>query len=406
MSHQHPLAERLRPATLDAFIGQEHLKQKVESLLKNTRPQSLLLFGPPGCGKSTLALLIANRCGLTFARISAPETNLSTLRKQLAHIELLILDEIHRFSKTQQDFFLPLLETGDLVLLATTTENPSFSVTKQLISRLHVLRLRPLAGSELKKLGRKGQEALDLKLSPEGLDLIARVSHGDARTLFNLLEYIAELPQEERDPEKLRTALPEILQRGDRDGDAHYELASALIKSIRGSDPDAALYYLAAMLEGGEDPRFICRRLILSASEDIGLADPQALNIAVSCFQAVELIGVPEGFIPLAETVTYLALAPKSNSSYAGYLAALKEIRKNGVQPVPLHLRNPSSSLHKEWGYGHGYLYPHAYPGSWVKQDYLPQGLSNSTFYQPKDQGQEQRLNLWLKKVKAVQKKG
>jgi len=196
VSHQHPLAERLRPATLDAFIGQEHLKQKVESLLKNTRPQSLLLFGPPGCGKSTLALLIANRCGLTFARISAPETNLSTLRKQLAHIELLILDEIHRFSKTQQDFFLPLLETGDLVLLATTTENPSFSVTKQLISRLHVLRLRPLAGSELKKLGRKGQEALDLKLSPEGLDLIARVSHGDARTLFNLLEYIAELPEE------------------------------------------------------------------------------------------------------------------------------------------------------------------------------------------------------------------
>ncbi len=405
MSHQHPLAERLRPAALETFIGQEHLKQKIDSLLKNQRPQSLLLFGPPGCGKSTLALIIAQRFGLPFVRISAPDTNLSTLRKQLSSIDLLILDEIHRFSKTQQDFFLPLLETGELTLVATTTENPSFSVTKQLLSRLHVLRLRPLAAAELKRLGLKGQEALELNLSPEGLELVARVSHGDARTLFNLLEYIADLPEHDRDPERLRTALPEILQRSDRDGDAHYELASALIKSIRGSDPDAALYYLAAMLEGGEDPRFICRRLILSASEDIGLADPQALNLAVSCFQAVELIGVPEGFIPLAETVTYLALAPKSNSTYAGYLAALKEIRKNGVQPVPLHLRNPSSSLHKEWGYGHGYLYPHAYPGGWVRQDYLPPGLSNSTFYQARDQGQEQRLNLWLKKVKSAQKK-
>jgi putative ATPase len=406
VSQQHPLAERLRPDDLESFIGQDHLKQKITSLLKNPRPQSLLLFGPPGCGKSTLALLLAQGFGRPYARISAPETNLSTLRKQLKDIGLLILDEIHRFSKTQQDFFLPLLETGELTLLATTTENPSFSVTKQLISRLHILRLRPLASSELKKLGHKGLQALGLDLPPEGLELIARVSHGDARTLLNLLEYIADLPEGDRDPEKLRTALPEIIERGDRDGDAHYELASALIKSIRGSDPDAALYYLAAMLEGGEDPRFICRRLILSASEDIGLADPQALNIAVSCFQALELIGVPEGFIPLAETVTYLALAPKSNSTYAGYLAALKEIRKNGVQPVPLHLRNPSSSLHKEWGYGHGYLYPHAYPGAWVRQEYLPKGLSNTTFYQAKDQGQEQRLNLWLKKVKAAQKKG
>jgi putative ATPase len=395
-----PLAERLRPNRLEDFIGQEHILTYVRSLCRAEQPSNLLFFGPPGCGKSTLALLIAQAFSRPYLRVSAPEVGLPALRKELADIEILILDELHRFSKAQQDFFLPLLESGRLTLLATTTENPSFSITKQLLSRLHLLRLQPLEEKDLHNLVHKGIQALELDLAEESVQLIIDNCSGDARTLFNLLEYVADLPAASRKPRALRSALPEILQRSDRGGDTHYELASALIKSIRGSDPDASLYYLSAMLEGGEDPRFICRRLILSASEDVGLADPHALPQAVSCFQAVDLVGMPEGFIPLAETVCYLALAPKSNSAYAGYLSAQKEIRENGLQPVPLHLRNPSSSLHKKWGYGHGYKYPHAYPGSWVEQEYLPQGVQNRVFYQPKDQGLEPRLNQWLQNLK------
>jgi putative ATPase len=360
----------------------------------------VLFFGPPGSGKSTLALILARSYGQGYLRLSAPETGLADLRKQLADTRVLILDEIHRFSKAQQDFFLPLLESGALVLLATTTENPSFSVTNQLLSRLHVLRLRALSSSELGTVLENGLQALDMELSQESRHLLIAASRGDARVLLNLLEYVQKLPQEKRGAQELSQALPEIMQQGDRDGDSHYELASALIKSIRGSDPDAALYYLAGMLEGGEDPRFICRRLILAAAEDVGLGDPQALNLAVSCAQAVEMVGMPEGFIPLAETVTYLALAPKSNSSYAAYLAAQKEVRTYGLKPVPLHLRNAATALQKKWGYGQGYKYPHAYPGAWVEQEYLPEGLTNRKFYQPKDQGQEQRLNLWLRNLR------
>jgi len=403
---QAPLAETIRPGSLTEFIGQEHLGQRLQSVLQASQPPSILFFGPPGCGKSTLAILIATRFERPFVRLSAPETGLSELRKAVQGIDILILDELHRFSKNQQDFFLPLLESGELILLATTTENPAFSVTKQLLSRLHVFRLRPLSQQNLQRIADKGVRQLGLSLADESLQLLLRHAHGDARTLLNLLEYTAQLPESRRDTQSLQQDLPEVLQRSDRDGDAHYELASALIKSIRGSDPDAALYYLAGMLEGGEDPRFICRRLMLSAAEDVGLADPQALSLAVSCLQSVEVIGMPEGFIPLAETVTYLALAPKSNSAYSGYLAARKEIRQNGLKPVPLHLRNPSTSLHKEWGYGHGYKYPHAYPGAWIEQRYLPEGLVNDSFYQPKDQGQEPRLYLWLKnKLRTKSKK-
>lgn len=400
-----PLAERLRPTRLQDFIGQKHIQPHLRSLLRSESPSSLLFFGPPGCGKSTLALLVAKALGRPSMRVSAPEIGLAALRKKLAGIEILILDELHRFSKAQQDFFLPLLESGRLILLATTTENPSFSITNQLVSRLHILRLHPLQEDELQELAVRGLQAMDLDLPEESVRLLVHNCHGDARTLLNLIEYISELPSSNRDPQALRSALPEILQRSDRDGDSHYELASALIKSIRGSDPDAALYYLAAMLEGGEDPRFICRRLILSASEDVGLADPQALSVAVACLQAVDFVGMPEGFIPLAETVCYLALAPKSNSAYAGYLAAKQEIRENGLKPVPLHLRNPSTSLHKKWGYGQGYKYPHSYPGAWIEQDYLPQKVQNRSYYKPKDQGLEPRLNLWLQNLKKKYRK-
>ncbi|MEF8823728.1 MAG: replication-associated recombination protein A [Desulfohalobiaceae bacterium] len=406
MSERKPLAEDLRPTNFSQFIGQTGLRDKLANLQEQKRLPSILFFGPPGSGKSTAALLLARNLNRDFIRVSAPETGLADLRRQLEQSDTLILDELHRFSKAQQDFFLPHLEAGRITLLATTTENPAFSLTNQLLSRLLVLRFNPLNRDELLAIAERAKEHLGLDLPLESLDRIISVSHGDARSFLNFLEYCRDLPQESLDPVSIAKLLPEIVQRGDRDGDSHYELASALIKSIRGSDPDAALYYLACMLERGEDPRFICRRLILSASEDVGLADPEGLNLAVSCLQAVETIGMPEGFIPLSETTVYLALAPKSNSAYSAYLAAQKEIRKNGIKPVPLHLRNPASGLQRKWGFGQDYKYPHAYTGAWVEQEYLPEEVRGKQFYQPKDQGQEPSIFLWLKKkLRASRKK-
>lgn len=404
MSVSKPLPERMRPDDLALFLGQTHLGNRLRSLMQAKRLPSLLFFGPPGCGKSTLALLLAKSTGKTFLRLSAPEAGLQHLRRSLSGVEILVLDELHRFSKAQQDFFLPLVESGELTLLATTTENPSFSVTRQLLSRLHVLRLRPLGRTELVELARRGAADLQTEMPDDLAELLAGVAHGDARTLLNLVEYVAALPADLRDIEHIKAALPEVLVRHDKDGDNHYELASALIKSIRGSDVDAALYYLACLLEGAEDPRFICRRLILSASEDVGLADPNALQLAVACQQAVEFVGMPEGFIPLAETVTYLALARKSNATYAAYLNAQREIKLNGPHPVPLHLRNPSTQLHKEWGYGKEYKYPHNYPESWIQQTYLPQELEGRRFYQPRDNGEEPRLTQWWRKLHKIKK--
>ncbi len=404
MTVNKPLPERMRPDDLALFLGQTHLGGRLRSLMQAPRLPSLLFFGPPGCGKSTLALLLAKSTGKKFLRLSAPEAGLQHLRRSLSGVDILVLDELHRFSKAQQDFFLPLVESGELTLLATTTENPSFSVTRQLLSRLHVLRLRSLGRPELMELAKRGAADLQMDMSEELADLLSGASHGDARTLLNLVEYVAALPADLQELEHIKAALPEVLVRHDKDGDNHYELASALIKSIRGSDVDAALYYLACLLEGGEDPRFICRRLILSASEDVGLADPTALSLAVSCQQAVEFVGMPEGFIPLAETVTYLAMARKSNASYAAYLNAQREIKLNGPRPVPLHLRNPSTQLQKEWGYGKEYKYPHNYPDSWVEQSYLPQGLEGRRFYQPRDNGEEPRLSQWWRKIHKIKK--
>ncbi len=404
MSIIAPLPERLRPDDLAGFVGQEHVRAKIENLLRARRLPSLLLFGPPGCGKSTLALLLAKTHGHKVTRISAPEAGLTQLRRTLTGTDVLVLDELHRFSKAQQDFFLPILESGELILIATTTENPSVSVTAQLLSRLHVLRLRPLMQAELLELARRGAQAQGLSLEDEGLEMLATLSGGDARVLLNLVEYATALPPEKQTAAALRDSLPELVTRHDKSGDNHYDRASALIKSIRGSDPDAALYYLACLLEGGEDPRFICRRLILSASEDVGLADPQALPLAVACQQAVEFVGMPEGFIPLAETVVYLALARKSNTAYAAYGNAAREVKMNGPAAVPLHLRNAVTQLHRQWGYGQGYQYPHNFPDAWADQEYLPDSVAGRRFYYPKDNGEEGRLANWWKRL--LDKKG
>ena len=391
-----PLPESLRPTELDDFVGQLHIRGQMEALFASRRNlPSLLLFGPPGCGKSTLALLLARSTGKKVLRLSAPEAGIQQLRRQLAGVEILVLDELHRFSKAQQDFFLPILESGEMTMIATTTENPSFSVTRQLLSRLHVLKLKALGRGELVQLARRGMDKLGLSFPEEVLEFLAALANGDARALLNLVEYVSGLPEDQRSLEGVQKVMPEIVARHDKDGDSHYELASAMIKSIRGSDPDAALYYLACLLEGGEDPRFICRRLILSASEDVGLADPHALTLAVSCQQAVEFVGMPEGYIPLSETVVYLALAPKSNSTYAAYHNVTREIKNNGMQPVPLHLRNAVTKMQKQWGYGKDYQYPHNFPGSWCDQDYLPETVLARRYYQAKDQGEEPRLNAW-----------
>lgn len=398
MTVSKPLPELLRPTSLDGFVGQTHLTERLQLLRDSPRLPSLLLFGPPGCGKSTLALLLARAHSRAVLRLSAPEAGLQQLRRQLSGIEILVLDELHRFSKAQQDYFLPLLESGDLTLIGTTTENPSFSVTRQLLSRLHVLRLRQLGRDELLTLARRGSEIHGANLPEDVLDFLSAASHGDARSMLNLVEHAATLPPERRDLATIKATLPEILARHDKDGDSHYEYASALIKSIRGSDPDAALYYLACLIEGAEDPRFICRRLILSASEDVGLADPRALPLAVACQQAVEFVGMPEGYIPLAETVVYLALAPKSNSTYAAYANAAREVRVHGPAAVPLHLRNASTKLQKEWGYGKDYKYPHNFPNAWVEQEYLPPSVT-TLFYQSKSEGEEPRLSAWHQRV-------
>ena len=416
-----PLAERLRPTTLDDYIGQKHLVGEggvVRRMIESGRISSFILWGPPGVGKTTLAKIIAQRLETPFFTLSAVNSGVKEVREVIDKAKrsrffgtqspILFIDEIHRFSKSQQDSLLAAVEAGDITLIGATTENPSFEVIRPLLSRCQVYVLESLSEKELLELldrALKTDEVLKTReIEVREHEALLRYSGGDARKLLNILELVVDATP---DGEKVvidNERVSECLQRNplayDKDGEMHYDIISAYIKSLRGSDPDAALYWLARMIEGGEDPKFIARRLVISAAEDIGLANPNALLIANAAFDAVHKIGWPEGRIPLAEATVYLANSAKSNSAYMGVDAALQKVRETGNLPVPLHLRNAPTKLMKELGYHDGYVYPHDYPEHFKEQQYLPDELRGAHFWEPADNAQEakqrERLNrLW-----------
>lgn len=406
-----PLAYRMRPRTFDEIVGQPQLAAPGAPLrvaVERGRLPSAVLWGPPGSGKTTLAHVIATTARARFVALSAVSAGVADLRRvateaaarrRLGERTILFIDEIHRFNRGQQDAILPYVEDGTITLLGATTENPSFEVNTALLSRARVFVLRQLDEESIATLVRRaladeqrGLGALGLSADDECVRLIAAAAGGDARTALNLLEFAADLagPGGTITPELVAQAAQHLPARYDRAGDAHYDTISAFIKSIRDSDPDGALYWLARMIEAGEDPLFIARRLVISAAEDIGLADPQALPLAVAAQQAVHFIGLPEGVIPLAEATVYLARAPKSNASYAAFNAAREAARATRNAPVPLHLRNAVTGLMRALGYGKGYKYAHDYPGHQVEQQHLPDELHGRRFFTPSGQGADQ----------------
>lgn len=418
-----PLAERLRPRTLDDYIGQQHLVGEgavLRKMIEAGRISSFILWGPPGVGKTTLAQIIANRLETPFYTLSAVTSGVKDVRDVIEKAQkvrffneaspILFIDEIHRFSKSQQDSLLGAVEKGIVTLIGATTENPSFEVIRPLLSRCQLYILKSLEKDDLLKLLDRAIHT-DSILKEKNIQLqetgaLLRYSGGDARKLLNILELIVE--SEASDEIKITDELVERrLQQNplayDKDGEMHYDIISAFIKSIRGSDPDAALYWMARMIEGGEDPQFIARRLVISAAEDIGLANPNALLLANAAFDAVMKIGWPEGRIPLAEATVYLATSPKSNSAYLGVDAALDLVRRTGNQPVPLPIRNAPTQLMKELGYHDGYKYPHDYPGHFTEQQYLPDVLVNERLWHgqhnPTEEKMYQRMvNYWGKR--------
>lgn len=420
-----PLAERMRPKSLDDYVGQAHLvgaNAVLRKMIDSRRVSSFILWGPPGVGKTTLAQIIANKLETPFYTLSAVTSGVKDVREVIERAKnnrffttlspILFIDEIHRFSKSQQDSLLGAVERGIVTLIGATTENPSFEVIRPLLSRCQLYVLKPLDKDDLLKLLQRAiNEDLELKqkqITLKETDALFRYSGGDARKLLNILELVVE-SSGTTDIEISDEVVVDRLQQNplayDKDGEMHYDIISAFIKSIRGSDPDAALYWMARMIQGGEDPQFIARRLIISAAEDIGLANPNALLLANAAFDAVMKIGWPEGRIPLAEAVVYLATSPKSNSAYQGVANALKMVEQTGNLPVPLHLRNAPTALMAQLNYHDGYKYSHDYPNNFVEQQYLPDAIKTQRIWyaqhSPTEEKQyQQMLKLWGDKYK------
>ena len=424
LKKEAPLADRMRPENIGEFVGQDHILGEGKFLnraIKADRINSMIFYGPPGTGKTTLAMIIANQTKMRFEKLSAVTAGVKDIREVVARAEenlklrgkktILFVDEIHRFNKSQQDALLPFVERGIIILIGATTENPYFEVNKALLSRAMVLLLHPLERKHLDQLleralrdREKGMGDYKVKLTDEARDYLLSIAQGDGRILLNSIEIgvLSTEPGEDGirviDLEGIKESIQVKTAKYDKGGDEHYDTISAFIKSMRGSDPDATLYYLAKMINAGEDPIFIARRIIIAASEDVGNADPQALQIATAALQAVHAIGMPEGRIILSQAALYVATAPKSNRAYIGIDKALSDIRNNEIGAVPLHLKDSHYGGAKALGHGKTYLYPHNYPGGHVDQTYLPEGLEDKVYYEPTEHGYEKKIKDGMKK--------